>query len=154
MYMKPTFPGVGFLCPTHAWTQSMAFLSMHMGSGPGVAGLSGMQVKPFFPSRSVRILPSASMATMVAPFETLAGAADMALAISCLSVGAFLTPAAQAFVANTNVADNMTMPVTIFFITCIEVSLRSSGYYSCPLVVKKEWRMVFRAFSAFLVFPA
>jgi hypothetical protein len=34
---------------------------MHIGSGPGVAGLSGMQENPFFPSRKVRILPFASM---------------------------------------------------------------------------------------------
>src|SRR3989344_5949707 len=119
MYMKPTFPGVGFLCPTHAWTQSMAFLSMHMGSGPGVAGLSGMQVKPFFPSRSVRILPSASMATMVAPFETFAGAADMALAIICLSVDGFFEPAAMAFTVNNENDAIIIMPHTTLFGFCM-----------------------------------
>src|SRR5207344_2389501 len=76
MYMRPTLPAGGVLCSTHAMTQSAAFLSKHMGSGPGVAGLSGMQVKPFVPLRRVRIFPWASMATMVAPFATLAGAAD------------------------------------------------------------------------------
>jgi hypothetical protein len=29
--------------------------SMHIGSGPGVVGLPGMQPKPFVPTRSVRI---------------------------------------------------------------------------------------------------
>src|SRR5205085_2737838 len=65
----------------------MALASMHMGSGPGVAGLSGMQVNPFFPSRSVRIFPPASIATTVAPLATLAGAAFMALAMSSASLG-------------------------------------------------------------------
>ena len=76
------------------------------------------------------------MATMVAPFATLAGAADIALAISCLSVGGFFEPAAKTFVVNPNVADNMTMPVTIIFSVRIEVSLRSNGYYSHAIVVK------------------
>ena len=66
----------------------MAFWSMHIGSGPGVFGLSGMQVNPFVPLCSVRIFPSASIATTVAPFATLGGAALLALAIICVSVGA------------------------------------------------------------------
>src|SRR3989344_4978908 len=100
MYMKPILPGTGGLCAIHAWTQSMAFLSMHMGSGPGVAGLSGMQVKPFVPWRRVRIFPSASIATMVAPFAIFAGAAAIALAINCLSVGGFFPAAAWAVAVN------------------------------------------------------
>src|SRR6478736_6178994 len=79
MYMKPTLPAGGAFFSTHAMTQSTDCLSMHMGSGPGVAGLSGMQVKPLVPLRSVRILPSASMTMTVASFATLAGAAFIAL---------------------------------------------------------------------------
>src|SRR3990172_3921987 len=127
---------------------------MHMGSGPGVAGLSGMQLKPFVPWRSVRILPSASMATMVAPFATLLGAADIALAISCLSVGDFFAPAAMAFTVNKENDAIMIMPHTTLFDFCIEVSLRSSGYYSYAFVIKKKRHMCFIAFSAILIFPA
>src|SRR5258708_7299826 len=87
MYMHPTLPTVGDGWVTHACTQSMAFLSMHMGSGPGVAGLSGMQVNPLLPLRSVRILPSASIATMEAFLATLAGAALMALLMRSASLG-------------------------------------------------------------------
>src|SRR5215469_10129414 len=71
---------------------------MHIGSGPGVAGLSGMQVKLFVPLRKVRIFPSAPMATIVACFPTLAGAADSALAMSSASVGTAL--AAGGFAAD------------------------------------------------------
>src|ERR1700730_5923792 len=88
MYMNPTLPTVGAVWPAHAWTQSMAFLSMHMGSGPGVAGLSGIQVNPLVPVRKVRILPSASIVTMVAFLPTLAGAALMALLMRSASLGA------------------------------------------------------------------
>src|SRR6202035_2510876 len=87
MYMNPTLPTVGEMWLAHACTQSMAFLSIHMGSGPGVAGLSGMQVNPLVPLRSVRILP-ASIVTMVAFLATLAGAALMALLIRSASLGA------------------------------------------------------------------
>src|SRR6187455_2437583 len=52
---------------------------MHIGSGPGVSGLSAMHVNPFVPLRTVRIFPSASIATMVASFATPAGAAVIAL---------------------------------------------------------------------------
>src|SRR6188472_3820211 len=79
MYMKPTFPLGGVLCATHASTHSIAFLSMHIGSGPGVAGLSGMQVNPFEPLRS-ECMPLSSIVTIVAFFETAAGAARIALA--------------------------------------------------------------------------
>src|SRR5437879_5851951 len=60
---------------------------MHIGSGPGVAGLSGMQVKLLVPLRTVRILPPSSMTTIVACLPTLGGAADSALAMSSASVG-------------------------------------------------------------------
>src|SRR2546423_3982451 len=64
----------------------MAFVSRHIGSGPGVVGLSGMHVTAFVPLRRVRIEPSAPMATIVAPFETLAGAAFIALAMRLASL--------------------------------------------------------------------
>src|SRR6476659_2675514 len=99
MYMKPTLPCGGSLCPIQAPAQANAFLSMHIGSGPGVAGLSAIQVKPFVPWRSVRILPSASIAMMVASFETFAGAARCALAISWASLGAFAAAAEGGFFA-------------------------------------------------------
>src|SRR5882672_290623 len=82
MYMKPTFPAGGVWWPIHAFAHSMALASMHIGSGPGVTGLSGMQVNPFFPARTVRMVPSASMLMMVASFATLGGAAFLALAMS------------------------------------------------------------------------
>src|SRR5262245_42058466 len=72
---------------------------MHIGSGPGVSGLSAMQVKPFFPGLTVRILPSACIATTVAPSETLAGAAVIALAMIPSSVAAAGLSAALAFSA-------------------------------------------------------
>src|SRR5258706_8924041 len=86
MYMKPALPVAGGWWPIQECNQAMALASMHIGSGPGVAGLSGMQVKPFVPLRSVRREPLASMATNVAPFATLAGAAFIALAMSSASL--------------------------------------------------------------------
>src|SRR5271166_3985790 len=104
MYMRPILPGVGALCATHACTHSIAFASIHIGSGPGVAGLSGMQVKPFVPLRIVRILPSASIATIVAFLLTAAGAALIALLISSASVGpAFAFDAVAAVSAWANI---------------------------------------------------
>src|SRR5713226_8108047 len=70
MYMKPTFPAGGGWWLINACTQAMALASMHIGSGPGVDGLSGMQVKPFVPLRTVRMVPSAFIATIVAPLAT------------------------------------------------------------------------------------
>src|SRR5438309_12113074 len=84
--MKPTLPAGGVLCPIHACAHAIAFVSRHIGSGPGVVGLSGMHVNAFVPLRRVRIEPSAPMATIVAPFETLAGAAFIALAMRLASV--------------------------------------------------------------------
>jgi len=66
---------------------------MHIASGPGTPGLSGMQVKSLLPLRSVRMVPSAPIAMIVASVATRAGAARIALAISCASVGAFLSAA-------------------------------------------------------------
>src|SRR5271165_2597811 len=96
MYINPTFPAGGVLWFRYASIQSPAFLSQHIGSGPGVSGLSGMQVKPLDPLRSVRIPPFGSGATMVAFSATFFGAAFMALAISSSSVGADLAPSAVA----------------------------------------------------------
>ncbi len=114
--MNPTLPTVGDVWFTQAWTQSMAFLSMHMGSGPGVAGLSGMQVNPLVPLRSVRILPSASIATMVAFLPTFAGAALMALFIRSASLGAGFFCCAFAMRHRANAAQAATPAITFFFI--------------------------------------
>src|SRR5712671_2061867 len=96
MYMNPTFPAGGVLWFRYASIQSPAFLSQHIGSGPGVAGLSGIHVKPLLPLRSVRIPPFGSGVTMVAFSATFFGAAFMALAISSSSVAADLAPLALA----------------------------------------------------------
>src|SRR5690349_8786776 len=86
MYIRPTLPLGGVAWVSHALTQPIAALSAHIGSFPGVAGASGMQVKPLVPWRRVRILPWASIAMMVACLPTLAGAARIALAIICASL--------------------------------------------------------------------
>src|SRR5258706_2410125 len=85
--MSPTFPPGGVAWVNMAWTQSIAALSMHIGSGPGVLGASGMQVKPFVPGRSERIVPSAAAAMTAACLETPAGAAGSALLVECATVG-------------------------------------------------------------------
>src|SRR3954471_13843446 len=85
MYMTPGTPSVGGFLPIHAVAQAAAFLSMHIGSGPGVVGLSGMQVQPFVPLRRVRIEPFGPIAVTVAFLATAAGAADIALRISAAS---------------------------------------------------------------------
>src|SRR4051812_21734159 len=87
MYMKPILPAGGVLCPAMACMNSMELESMHMGSGPGVVGLSGMQVKPFVPLRTVRMLPSGFITTMVAcelTFEGAAAAALLMMSASCI----------------------------------------------------------------------
>src|SRR5260370_320263 len=59
MYMRPTLPASGLACVTIACNQLIDVLSRHIGSGPGVAGLSGMHVKPLVPARmSLRIMRS------------------------------------------------------------------------------------------------
>src|SRR5262249_62321343 len=95
MYMNPTLAG-GVPCEMSACTHSIEAASMHIGSGPGVFGASGMQVKPLVPLRRMRVLPSASIAMMVACFATLGGAADSALAMSSASVGPAWAAAAVA----------------------------------------------------------
>src|SRR5690349_9763699 len=102
---------------------------MHIGSGPGVAGLSAMQVKPLSPRRIVRIDPSRPTATIVAPRATAAGAADMALRISAaLGLAAarrpvWLQPAAEsraALVASSARVLNRGM-------ACLLLSTRKTG---------------------------
>src|SRR4051812_16793340 len=85
MYMRPTVLAGGVPWLIKAPTQVIPFASMHIGSGPGVTGLSAMQVKPLLPRRTVRIWPLAPMATMVAPRDTDGGAAAMALRIRAAS---------------------------------------------------------------------
>src|SRR5216684_5236982 len=94
----------------------MAFLSIHMGSGPGVAGLSGIQVNPLVPLRSVRILPSASIATMVAFLATLAGAALMALLTRSASLGAVFFSSAFATRLSASAAQATPPAITLLFI--------------------------------------
>src|SRR4051812_45063783 len=79
MYMNPTLSFGGSLWFIHAVAHSMAFWSPHIGSGPGVAGLSGMQVKLLLPCRTVLIWPPASMLMIVASLAMAGGAADIAL---------------------------------------------------------------------------
>src|SRR5256714_7477722 len=95
MYMKPTFPAGGVLWFRYASIQSPALLSQHIGSGPGVAGLSGMQVKALVPLRRGCIPPFGSGATTVAFSPTFWGAALSALAIISAALGA-APPAAAA----------------------------------------------------------
>src|SRR6478609_5351640 len=85
MYMTPALSVGGGLCPTQAMTKSIAFASKHIGSGPGVSGASGMQVKPLVPLRNSAILPSAPIVTIAASLATAAGAADSALAMGSLA---------------------------------------------------------------------
>ena len=70
----------------HACAHSMPALSRHIGSLPGVVGLSGMHVKVPLPSRSTFMPPFSSMSMIVASCATALGAADIALAIFSLSV--------------------------------------------------------------------
>src|SRR3984893_5469844 len=114
MYMNPTLPTVGAVWPAQAWTQSMAFLSIHMGSGPGVAGFSGTPLNPFVPLLSVRILPSSSIVTMVAFLATLAGAALMALLIRSASLGAAFLSSAFATRHRASVAQATPLAITLF----------------------------------------
>src|SRR5436190_13051856 len=82
--MKPTLSAGGSLWPIHASAHLSALASMHIGSAPGVLGLSGMQVQPFLPLRRTFIVPSGWAATIVASLAIAAGAATMALSIGSL----------------------------------------------------------------------
>src|SRR5438270_9616876 len=88
MYISPTTLAGGGLCETQACTHCAAFWSKHIGSDPGVAGESGMQVQPLVPLRSVVIAPLASTDTTDASCAIAAGAADSALAIGSFPVSA------------------------------------------------------------------
>src|SRR5262245_54550103 len=81
----------GSECDIHACAHSMPFLSRHMGSAPGVVGMSGMHVQPFVPARSVRISIFSFMVTMAALALIASGAADMALLTMSSSVAGGLT---------------------------------------------------------------
>src|SRR4051794_31809681 len=61
-----------------------ALASKHIGSGPGVVGLSGMQVQPLLPLRMTVMVPLASAVTIEASCASDAGAADSALATGSL----------------------------------------------------------------------
>src|SRR2546428_482417 len=106
---------------------------MHIGSGPGVVGLSGIHVNPFVPLRRVRMLPSDSIATTVAPFATLAGAAFMALAIRLASLGfaAFLsaasTPVTMAAQIRTLIRDFTRTGILLFFLGRVTLYLSATG---------------------------
>src|SRR3954454_7132684 len=63
---------------------------MHMGSGPGVSGASGMHVQPFLPSRTLVIFPSAPTVTTEASWAMEAGAADSALATGSVATASFI----------------------------------------------------------------
>src|SRR3954464_13846518 len=97
MYIRPTVLGGGAVWPIHAIAQAIALASMHIGSGPGVVGLSAMQVKPLLPRRTVRIWPLAPIATIVASRDTDAGAADMALRINAASAAPPRCPPCRAW---------------------------------------------------------
>src|SRR3954468_10382372 len=94
MYMTPALPfGTGFLFD-QASIQPIALASAHIGSGPGVAGASAMQVKPLVPLRNSR-MPEAPMSTIVAPSAMALGAALMALAILSASVALAVSSLAE-----------------------------------------------------------
>src|SRR5262249_54201389 len=113
MYMNPTFPVGGVLWFIQASAHAPALASMHIGSGPGVPGLSGMHVQPLVPLRRVTILPSAVMLTMVAFFATLIGAAFIALEMRSASLGAAALGLSAAIAAKASAAQNRT-PATCF----------------------------------------
>src|SRR4051794_10863588 len=79
MYINPTLSAGGSLRAIIAPTHSSALASMHIGSGPGEFGSSGMQVKPLVPFRIVRISPFSFATMMVAFLATAGGAASIAL---------------------------------------------------------------------------
>ncbi len=83
--MKPALPCGGGLWAAMAIIQPMAFASAHIGSGPGVEGSSGMQVKPLEPRRTERIEPSGFIIATSASLPMEGGAASRALVISAAS---------------------------------------------------------------------
>src|SRR5258708_22418275 len=118
MYMKPTLPAAGGLWATRAFNPSRELASPHIGSGPGVAGLSAMQVKPLLPLRTTRIAPLALRSTMVASLAMAAGAACMAVAMIWASVilaigWAAREAPARARTGRTTASDNGTRRLSI-----------------------------------------
>src|SRR5690349_1346494 len=90
--MKPTLLVGGDLWSTYAWIHSIALASPHIGSGPGVSGLSAMHVKPLVPLRTTRTLPSLPIAMTVEFFATASGAADIALLMISSSLIGVIAP--------------------------------------------------------------
>ena len=88
--MTPPCPAGGGLWPIHACAHLPALASMHIGSGPGVVGLSGMQVQPLLPLRSSVTLPSAPTVMTDALCAIDAGAADSALLIGSEEVASLV----------------------------------------------------------------
>src|SRR6476660_8565995 len=86
MYINPTLFRGGAFFLIHASTHCMALRSAHIGSGPGVFGLSAIHVKLLVPFRTTRIFPSAPMSITVASLLIVGGAADVALFIISSSV--------------------------------------------------------------------
>src|SRR5680860_1257330 len=81
MYAVPTCPTCGAVLAMYAPNHACQALSAHIGSGPGVFGLSGIHSQPFVPARSSVIEPSAPISMIVALEATASGAALMAFAI-------------------------------------------------------------------------
>ncbi len=70
---------------------------MHIGSGPGVVGLSGMQVQPLLPLRNSVTLPSAPTVMTDALCAIDAGAADSALLIGSEEVASLVLDSVAAW---------------------------------------------------------
>src|SRR5690348_6831252 len=89
-------PAGGVVLLIQALAHCMPPSSRHIGSLPGLFGLSGMQVKLFLPLRRVFICMLSSMTTMVASLATAGGAADMAFLIRAASLAPSEAPAVPA----------------------------------------------------------
>src|SRR4051794_17037009 len=92
MYIRPTLLAGGGLCAIHASAHFMPLASMHIGSFPGVCGLSGMQVQPLVPWRTVVTAPLASIVMIAASCAIDAGAADCALATGSFEAAVWICP--------------------------------------------------------------
>src|SRR4051812_43405791 len=99
MYIRPTAPAGGSLWAIHACAHFRPLASMHIGSRPGVCGLSGMQVQPLLPWRSVFIEPSACGWMIVALADTDDGAAAIAFANGSFESGFDFSPALASVLA-------------------------------------------------------
>jgi hypothetical protein len=108
--------------------------SLHILSVPMI-----MHVNSFFPSRSVRMLPSACIRTTVAPFPTASGAADRAWAmysesedcVCCVWAAAAITNA-HTTVTKTGFSTRMSPPTVIASVFGSEPTDKISGNAGCP----------------------